>query len=99
MNEEKKMNVNQMLSDDELDAVNGGVASAKSVVSVWDRTAELALQAEYAANGAGMSLEAYANARMSSQQLNARAAWVNSADPNNAVGTAKGAVTTKIQSI
>ena len=90
MNEEKKLN-EQELSPDEIEMVAGGQIS--SGVAVWDGTEERKLQADYAAYGAGMSLDDFIMSRgFCALEIECRNKWIRygSRDDTSCVGNARG---------
>ena len=81
MSENKKNpNEPQRLSDDDLAGVSGGWSQSGEGWSSagWGQSDEDALQADYAAHGAGMSLEDFMTARgISGAELLCRINWLS----------------------
>lgn len=91
MSENKNPNEPQQLNDDDLSQVSGG--RGNNDFAIWDEYAERELQADYAANGAGKSLDDFITSReYCALEIECRNKWIRyGSDPSTScVGNSRG---------
>lgn len=83
-NEKAPNNEPQQLNDEDLDQVSGGGRQTGPgfTAAWWNQYDEDSLQADFAAHGAGMSLDEFIKARgISAEELTCRRQWLQSQRP------------------